>query len=207
DAVNEEMNESLVRAATTASSLESEQDRVNTPQSDKDSLNLKELMVLCITLQSRVLALEQTKATQANEIDSLKRKGRISDIDVDEGITLVNTHDDAEMFDVDQDLHGEEVFVVKQDENVVEKEVDVAQVQVSTAATTPTISVDEATLDQALSELKHAKPKAKAKGIIFHEPEESTTTTTATIPKSKSQDKGKAIMIEEPVKLKKKDQI
>nr|GEW37704.1 hypothetical protein [Tanacetum cinerariifolium] len=37
--------------------------------------------------------------------------------------------------------------------------------------------------------------------------EESTTTTIATIPKPKSQDKGKAIMIEEPVKLKKKDQI
>nr|GFC43869.1 hypothetical protein [Tanacetum cinerariifolium] len=34
---------------------------------------------------------------------------------------------------------------------------------------------------------------------------ESTTTTT--IPKSKHQDKGKVIMIEEPVKLKKKDQI
>nr|GEV03322.1 uncharacterized mitochondrial protein AtMg00810-like [Tanacetum cinerariifolium] len=48
--------------------------------------------------------------------------------------------------------------------------------------------------------------KGKSILIVFHKPEESTT-TTATIPKPKSQDKGKAIMIEEPVKLKRKDQI
>nr|GEU41474.1 hypothetical protein [Tanacetum cinerariifolium] len=244
-----QLNDSLVRVATTASSLEVEQDSVNinktqskatpnesssqgiilgngprcqdtmwdtiaqtrservsklsndsllgrgdTLQSDEDSMKLNELMKLCTTLQSRVLDLEQTKTTQANENDSLKRrlkklkkkkrlrthklkrlyKGRISAIDANEGITLVSTHDDAKMFDVDKDLGGEEVFVAKQDENVVEKEVDAAQ--------------------------------AKAKGIVFHEPEESKT-TTPTKPKPKSQDEGKAIMIEQRVKLKKKDQI
>nr|GEW67227.1 putative ribonuclease H-like domain-containing protein [Tanacetum cinerariifolium] len=277
--VYKELDDSLVRAATTASSLEAKQGsdtmgdtiaqtrsmnvskfsndsllaRDNTLRSDEDSLKLNELMKLRITLQSRVLALEQTNTTQANEIDILKRRvkklekkqrsrthklnrlykvgltarvessddeqslgedvskqGRIRDIDADEGITLVSTHDYVEMFDVDQDLGGEKVFVAKQDKNVVEKEVDVTQVQVSTGATTPPISINEVTLAQALAELKHTKPKAKAKGIIFHEPKESikiTTTTTATIPKTKSQDKGKAIMIEQPVKLKKKDQI
>nr|GEV00522.1 hypothetical protein [Tanacetum cinerariifolium] len=89
EAVNEDMDDSLVRAATTASSIEAKQDSsninksqskatpnepgVNTPRSDEDSLKLKELMELCTTLQSRVLALEQTKAVQANENDSLKR--------------------------------------------------------------------------------------------------------------------------------------
>nr|GFD50379.1 hypothetical protein [Tanacetum cinerariifolium] len=47
---------------------------VNTPQSDKNSLKLREMIKLCTTLQSRVLALEQIKATQANEIDRLKRR-------------------------------------------------------------------------------------------------------------------------------------
>nr|GEX46445.1 hypothetical protein [Tanacetum cinerariifolium] len=56
--------------------------------------------------------------------------GRIVDIDAIEDITLVSTHDE-QMFDVDQDLGGEEVFVAQQDENVVEKEVDVAQIQVT----------------------------------------------------------------------------
>nr|GEV66969.1 hypothetical protein [Tanacetum cinerariifolium] len=249
--LNKEIDDSLKRAAIIATSLDAEQDRgVNTPQSDEDSLKLKELMKLCTNLQNRVLDLETTKVTQANEIDSLKRRvkklekkqqsrthklkrlykvsltarvessdddedlgedaskhGRISDIDADEGINLVSTHNDAEMFDADQDLGYEEVFVAQQDENVVEKEVDAAQIQVTTTATTPTISIDEVNLAQALAELKHTKPKAKAKRIVFHEPEESTITIIAAISEPRSQDKGKAKMIEEPVKLKKKDQI
>nr|GEX51471.1 hypothetical protein [Tanacetum cinerariifolium] len=103
----------------------------NTVQSDEDRLKLNELMELCTTLQSRVLDSEKTKTTQALDVASLKRrvkklekKQRISAIDADEGITLVSTHDDEQMFDADQDLGGEEVFVTKQDENVVEKEVD-----------------------------------------------------------------------------------
>nr|GFC81869.1 hypothetical protein [Tanacetum cinerariifolium] len=84
--------------------------------------------------------------------------------------------------------------VAQQDKKVIEKEVDATQIQVTTAATTPTILIDEATLAQTLVELKHTKPKAKAKGIVFHEQEESTITTTTAVPKSKSQDKGKAKM-------------
>nr|GEX19080.1 hypothetical protein [Tanacetum cinerariifolium] len=136
EAVNEEINDDLERAATTASSLEASERvsklsndslfaGINTPRSDENSLKLKELMELCTTLQNMVLDLENTKTTQAMEIDSLKRRvessddnedlgedtsklGRISDIDADEGITLVSTHDDAKMFDADNDLHGEE---------------------------------------------------------------------------------------------------
>nr|GFB39309.1 hypothetical protein [Tanacetum cinerariifolium] len=108
------------------------------------------------------------------------------------------------MFDVDQDLGSEEVFVALKNENVIENDVNAPQILDTTAATTLTILIDKATLAQALVELKHAKSKAKAKGIVFYEPEEYTTTT---ITKPKSQDKGKAKMIEEPVKLKKKDQI
>ncbi|GJU18591.1 uncharacterized mitochondrial protein-like protein [Tanacetum coccineum] len=301
EAVHKELGDSLVRAATTASSLEAEQDsgnitktrskatpnessslgttsgggprcqetmgdtiaqtrfenvsklsndsllaRGNTLQSDEDRLKLDELMALCTTLQSRVLDLEKTKTTQANEIASLKRRvkklekkrssrthklkrlykvgltarvessgdekdlgedaskqgRRINAIDADEDITLVNVQDDAdnEMFDVDA-LNDEEVFVAGQNENVVEKVVDAAQV--STAATTVTITTEEITLAQALEALKTSKPKVK--GIVFQEP---STTTTTTISSQQSQDKGKGIMIEEPVKpMKKKHQI
>ncbi|GJS12329.1 hypothetical protein Tco_0369125 [Tanacetum coccineum] len=128
-AVNEEMDDSLERAATTATSLDAEQDRGNinktqskatpneagsqgttsgggprcqetmgdtiaqtkcenvsktsndpllakgnTLQSGEDSLKLNELMALCTNLQQRVLDLETTKTTQANEIASLKRR-------------------------------------------------------------------------------------------------------------------------------------
>ncbi|GJS85651.1 hypothetical protein Tco_0752192 [Tanacetum coccineum] len=80
EAVNEEMDDSLVMATTTASSLEAEQDSGNTLQSGEDSLKLNELMELCTNLQTRVLDLETTKTTQANEIASLKRRVKISTV-------------------------------------------------------------------------------------------------------------------------------
>ncbi|GJR53096.1 putative ribonuclease H-like domain-containing protein [Tanacetum coccineum] len=48
--------------------------RGNTLQSGEDILKLEELMALCTTLQSRVIALETTKTSQAEEIVSLKRR-------------------------------------------------------------------------------------------------------------------------------------
>nr|GEX24392.1 hypothetical protein [Tanacetum cinerariifolium] len=106
-------------------------------------------------------------------------------------------------------LGGEEVFVAKQEvvkdvnENFVKEVVNAAQ----DSTTTTTITIEEITLAQALKDLKTLKPKVK--GIDIHEQEESgkSTTKTSTISKQQSQDKGKGIMIEEPVKSKKKDQI
>nr|GEX17216.1 hypothetical protein [Tanacetum cinerariifolium] len=134
------------------------------------------------------LARVKSSKDEALGEENASKQGRITEIDANKDITLVSTHDE-QMFDVDQDLSGKEVFVAQQDENVVEKEVDAAQLQVTTAATTLIISIDEATLDQALAELNHAKPKAKAKGIVFHKLEESTTATTTAIAKPRSHDK------------------
>ncbi|GJR42194.1 putative ribonuclease H-like domain-containing protein [Tanacetum coccineum] len=118
-------------------------------------------------------------------------------IDANEDITLVN--DDNKIFDVDA-LAGEEVFVAEQSGNVVEEVV----AMIDTASTIPvsvaTITDVEITLAQALAELKSAKPKADK--VMIQEPEQGTTTTTPTtiilVPKP-PQNKGKWIMIEEPV--------
>nr|GEU51116.1 hypothetical protein [Tanacetum cinerariifolium] len=194
EAVYKEMDESLVRAATTTSSLEVEQDSGNinkTPsKATPNELSFQETNSGGGPRCQEALedTISQTRSERVFKLLMIhcSQEGRISDIDADQGITLVSTHDDA-----DKDLHGEEVFVTKQDENFVEKEVHATQVQVKTAATTATISIDEVTLAQALVELKHTKPKAKAKRIIFHELKESTTIVTTTIPKTKSQDKGR----------------
>ncbi|GJT13374.1 hypothetical protein Tco_0860416 [Tanacetum coccineum] len=93
EAAHKELGDSLVRATTTASSLEAELDsglrmylnipmiycsqkskRGNTLRSDEDRLKLDELMELCTTLQNQVLDLEKTKTTQHNEIANLKRR-------------------------------------------------------------------------------------------------------------------------------------
>ncbi|GKB75683.1 hypothetical protein Tco_0942578 [Tanacetum coccineum] len=187
EAVHKELGDSLVRVATTASSLEAEQDsgnitktqsketpnessslgttsgggpRGNTLRSDEDRLKLNELMELYTTLQKKVLDLEKTKTTQANEIacGGPRFQETMGDTKLDEEITLVNVQDDAdnETFDLNV-LNDEEVFVAGQYENVVEEVVDV--VQVSTAATTITITTEEITLARALKALKTSKPK------------------------------------------------
>ncbi|GJS56914.1 hypothetical protein Tco_0651698 [Tanacetum coccineum] len=123
------------------------------------------------------------------------------ELDEDNYLVVIQDDVDKEMFDVNA-LNGEEVFFAGKNENVVEEVVDVAQV--STAATTVTITTKEITLAQALEALKTLKPKVK--GIVFQEPGKSTTTTI--ISSQQSQEKGKGIMIEEPVKpVKKKVQI
>nr|GEV63880.1 hypothetical protein [Tanacetum cinerariifolium] len=66
EAVHKELGDNLVRAATTASSLEAEQ--------DSDSLQRDELMTLCTTLQNKVIDLEKIMITQRNEITSLKKR-------------------------------------------------------------------------------------------------------------------------------------
>ncbi|GJY30248.1 hypothetical protein Tco_0413743 [Tanacetum coccineum] len=100
EVVHKELGDSLVRAATTASSLKAEDSgnitktrskatpnessslgttlgggpRGNTLRSDEVSLKLNQLMKLCTNLQQMVLDLEKTKTNLQNEIASLKRR-------------------------------------------------------------------------------------------------------------------------------------
>ncbi|GJY80423.1 hypothetical protein Tco_0493174, partial [Tanacetum coccineum] len=94
ETVTKEWEDIMKRAATTASSLEAEQDndaqtrfktpskqsndpplsRVNTLGSGEDILKLRELMKLCTKLSKRVLDLETTKTGQAKEIANSRKK-------------------------------------------------------------------------------------------------------------------------------------
>ncbi|GJQ99358.1 putative ribonuclease H-like domain-containing protein [Tanacetum coccineum] len=210
EAVYKELGDNLVRAATTASSLEAEHDNgnINKTQS-KATPNESSFLGTTLGGGPRVLDLEKTKTTQHNEIASLKRrvkklekknrsrtyklkrlyKGRINDIDADEEITLVSVQNvDEEMFDVNV-LDGEEGFVAEQEVAANEKDDD-----------------GEITLAQALIEMKSTKPKVK--GVVIQEPGKSTTTkSTSTISLQQSQDKGKGILIELVEPIKKKDLI
>nr|GEU40731.1 ribonuclease H-like domain-containing protein [Tanacetum cinerariifolium] len=164
------------------------------------------LVVLLTMLQMRlsirswvtywVLDLEKTKTSQRNEIDSLKRRVKKlkqrnrSRTHKLKRLNKAGLTVRVESFGDEESLGGEEVFVAKQE-------------IVSTAATTKTITPIEINLAQALKALKTSKPKAN--GIVFHEPGKSTTTPRISL--QQSHDKGKGIMIEEPMKPKKKYQI
>nr|GEU53234.1 hypothetical protein [Tanacetum cinerariifolium] len=211
EAVHKELEDRLVRAAITASSLEVEHDsgNINKIQSKETPNELSsqgtnsdggprcQETIGDIIAQTRVLELEKTKTSQQNEIDSLKR--RVKKLKTRNSS---RTHKLKSLYKVgltarvessrDEDnLGGDKVFVAEQEgvndvnENVVEE----------------TITTEELTLAQALEALKTSKPKVK--GVVIQESSESTTT----IPKQQSQDMGKGIMEDEPVKPKKKDQI
>nr|GEU95801.1 hypothetical protein [Tanacetum cinerariifolium] len=154
EAIYKELDDSLVRAATTASNLEAEQDsgNINKTQSKEipnessskrtDSgggprckilwgILLLRLALKIDSLKRRVKKLEKKQRLRTHKLKRLykvgltvrvessdvnedlgkdaSKQGRISAIDADEGITLVSTHDDAEMFDKKkQELNDEE---------------------------------------------------------------------------------------------------
>ncbi|GJQ96600.1 hypothetical protein Tco_0007739 [Tanacetum coccineum] len=150
------------------------------------------------------------EASLGDQEDASKQGRKIHDIDADEDITLENVHD-ADMFGV-HDLDGDEVFV-ETEEPVVNAATTTSTIPVSAAKD---LSDVDMTLAQALAELKSTKPKAvttaatttttavtrpKAKGLVIQEQEQASTPITS------SKDKGKGIMVEEPLKMKKKDQV
>ncbi|GJS91847.1 hypothetical protein Tco_0774483 [Tanacetum coccineum] len=150
-------------------------------------------------LQEKVLDLEKAKTAQAKEIACLKKRGRkIADLDADEEVTLIDEtqerNDEEMLFDVQDDLRGEEVVAEKE---VAEKEVSVADPITTAGEVVTTANIDELTLAQTLIEIKTPKPKAITT---------AATTTTTTRPKARgvAKDKGKAIMVEPKKYLKRR---
>ncbi|GKE25150.1 hypothetical protein Tco_1436662 [Tanacetum coccineum] len=158
------------------------------------------------------------------------KKGRIDDIDANEDIYLVNVHRDEDIFGVN-DLEGNEVNVEIDVDHEVVVETQVASKDVKLSVDEVTLAQALAALKSAnpkadkvmLQEPEHgtitttiaattvtaARTRPKAKGIVIHEEEQATTPIVFSQQPSqvKVQDKGKGIMVEEPLKMKKKDQI
>ncbi|GKD59306.1 hypothetical protein Tco_1296815 [Tanacetum coccineum] len=156
--------------------------------------------------------------------DASKQGRKIADLDANAEVTLIDEtqerYDEEMLFDVQDDLQGEEV--------VAEKKVSAAN-PVTTAGevvtiATATTTVDELTLAQTLMEIKAAKPKAvttaairistvvastrpKAKGIIFHDQEEQVFAFTpivssSQLPQAKDKGNGKIVETKNPLKKK-----
>ncbi|GKE51866.1 hypothetical protein Tco_1487022 [Tanacetum coccineum] len=220
EAVHKELGDSLVRAATTASSLEAEQDSGNitktrskaTPnkssslgttsggspkgnilRSDEDKLKLNELMELCTNLQTRVIDLEKTKTTQQNEIASLKR--RVKKL---EKKSRSRTHKLKRLYKVsltarvesskDEEELGEDASKQGRMINDINTDEDITLVNVQDDA-------DNVMFDVNVLNGEEVFVTGQNENVV----EEVVDA---------AQDKGKGIMIEEPVKpIKKKDQI
>ncbi|GKC57454.1 hypothetical protein Tco_1085052, partial [Tanacetum coccineum] len=175
-----------------------------------------------VDLKKRVHRLEKKKKSRTTCLKRLKKVGmsrRVESSEDQESLVddTQGRSDDADMFDID-DLHGDEVNVdmpvgENQEQSVKEREVDTS-VEGSAAPTT----IEEITLAQTLIQIKAAKPKVvttaattttttrpKARGVVVQEPSEFRTPQESQ--PSITKDKGKAIMIEPEVPLKRKDQV
>ncbi|GJW70189.1 putative ribonuclease H-like domain-containing protein [Tanacetum coccineum] len=173
--------------------------------------------------------ISSNEASLGDQEDASKQGRKIDDIDKDAEITLVHEtqgrYGDEEMFDTGV-LDGDEVLaepeVTIKDVNLSVDEVTLAQALAAlksakvqekanvveepseSITTTPTL-----TTTTAATTITAVSTRPRAKGLVIHEEEQATTPTVSSQQPSqvKAQDKGKGIMVEEPMKMKKKDQI
>ncbi|GJY97404.1 hypothetical protein Tco_0514314 [Tanacetum coccineum] len=178
-------------------------------------------------MSRRVKSSEDQESLGAPE-DASKQGRSIANLDKDDDVTLVDEtqerQDDELMFDT-RVLDANEMHVeakvdekdeqsTKLDDSNTGEAVTTASVEDSAAPTT----IKEITLAQTLIQIKAAKPKVvttaattttttrpKARGVVVQEPSEFRVPQEAQ--PSISKDKGKGIMIEPEVPLKRKDQI
>ncbi|GJS90416.1 putative ribonuclease H-like domain-containing protein [Tanacetum coccineum] len=184
--------------------------------SGEDSSELNELMVLCISLQEQLLDLQNAKVAQAQEIaiskkkvKKLERKRRSRPAGF-RRLKKIGVRKSKASMDKDS-------LVIDGDEVVAE------HAKVVTTVSVPTTTTNELTLAQTLIEIAKSKKveaittaatsvttaavsRPKAKGIVFHEPEQ-THRPTISSSQPLSKDKGKGIMTEPEKPLKKKDHV
>ncbi|GJT79184.1 hypothetical protein Tco_1053526 [Tanacetum coccineum] len=160
--------------------------------------------------------------------DASKQGRSIEDIDKDTDVTLVDEtqerQDEDLMFDtrvldtdemlVEAKINEKDEQSTKLDDSTAGEAVTTASVEGSAAPTT----IEEITLAQTLIQIKAAKPKVvttaattttttrpKARGVVVQEPSEFRTPQE--VQPSITKDKGKGIMVEPEVPLKRKDQV
>nr|GEY50694.1 hypothetical protein [Tanacetum cinerariifolium] len=168
--------------------LEDELKRTNTAQQTKID-----------GLKRRFKKLEKKQRSRTHKLKRLHKVGHTA--------RVISSSDDEGLGEEDTSKYGRIINDLDADEDitlvVVDKEPSVDVAQVSAAVTT--VTIDDITLVKALEDLKTLK--LDIIGIVINDHEEPSKSRTTTISLKKSQDKGKAKMIKEPVKLKKKDQI
>ncbi|GJW00355.1 hypothetical protein Tco_1555606, partial [Tanacetum coccineum] len=187
-------------------------------------------------LKKRVQKLERKKKSRTTGLKRLRKVGESSRVASSEDKEN-DLHDDEVIVDMAVGEKQEQSAKVDEREvstgvedsvapiilvTTADEGVTAAKIDEFTPTNAPTTVIDELTLSQTLIEIKAAKTKAitivatttttrrpKSRGVVVQEPSEFRTTTSspqASQP-SKAKDKGKAIVIEPEVPLKRKDQV
>nr|GEU40746.1 retrovirus-related Pol polyprotein from transposon TNT 1-94 [Tanacetum cinerariifolium] len=176
--------------------------------SGEDRLKLTKLMELCTQLKSRVLALETTKANQALEIRSLKR--RVKKI---EKKAKKKNHKLKRLYKIGSSTRGESSKDVclgdQEDASKQGKIIDDLDDDEGVALVDKTQGRNDQDMFDTITTAGVETSKPKAKGIVIQKPSKTPTPTPidSSQQPSKAKDKGKAKMIEPKKPLKRKDQI
>ncbi|GJW50399.1 hypothetical protein Tco_0091750 [Tanacetum coccineum] len=236
ETIYEERGDIMKRVATTAASLDVEQDSGdNTPRSGDNRLKIVEFMEICTKLFDRVLALENVNTAQDLEITSLKKrvkklekkkkertpqlKRRLFKVRIESstGKSLGDQEDASKqgrnIAESDQD---EGISFVQEDAKTqgrYDYEFDVTTV--SAPITTAGVSVSTAkpstppTTTTVIEDedLIIAQTLMKMRSVTMQEPSESRIRKAVPPSQHDLKDKGKAKMIKPEKPLKKKDQI
>ncbi|GJT65591.1 hypothetical protein Tco_1017071 [Tanacetum coccineum] len=176
------------------------------PVTEEPSMQLKELIDFCTKLQQRVLDLENTKTAQAQEITSLKR--RVKRLEKKGGSRthklkrLRRVGRSARIVSSEEASLGDQEDASKQERKIddIDADAEITLVDETQGRHNDDLMFDMGVLND--EEVFAGQPTTK--GVVMQELSESITTTT---PITSSKDKGKGIMVEEPLKMKKKDQV
>ncbi|GJS56924.1 hypothetical protein Tco_0651708 [Tanacetum coccineum] len=185
---------------------------VNTPRSDEDRLKLNELMEFCTKLQQRVLDLENTKTAQAQEITSLKL--RVKKLEKKGGLRthklkrLYKVGRSARVISSDEASLGDQEDASKQGRKIndIDKVAEITLVHETQGGygdeeMFDTVTTAGKVVTTASVEISTASVEISTASVEINRDQK---TRPQQLP---SKDKGKGIMVEEPMKMKKKDQI
>ncbi|GKB20659.1 hypothetical protein Tco_0854582, partial [Tanacetum coccineum] len=219
EAINEEMFDSVERTTTTASSLEAEQARgghtlgsgedsmehqieltdnvpntphdsplpgVNTPRSDEGSLELNELMDLVTKLSHMVFDLEKVKTAQAKEIAGLKRS--VTKLEQRQRSKILKNHPFRFSSSRRQSL-GMAIVQEKDAENQGKIGADDTEVVKGSV-----FDDEDVTMAMAQTLIKMKEEKAKEKGVVIKDVEDSPRLETESVEKTKKKVQGDAQM-------------
>nr|GEW22367.1 ribonuclease H-like domain-containing protein [Tanacetum cinerariifolium] len=178
------------------------------PAADFPTSLLQEALDACATLTRRVEHLEYDKMAQALKITKLKRrvkkleKGNIVKVLKLRRLKRIGT---SQKIDTSNDT----VMDDESNQGRILDEMD-KMIETVTAASTITSAaepqVPAATITAAPIKVA-AAPSRRMKGMVIRDPKEESTTSSIILAETKSKDKGKGILVEEPKPLKKKQQV
>ncbi|GJW07818.1 hypothetical protein Tco_1570241 [Tanacetum coccineum] len=159
EAVYKEMDDSLEKAATTATVLDAEQDRVNI---DKDPV---------VGRSARIVSSDE--ASLGDQEDASKHGRKMDDIDRDAELHWLNkTRDNGDEIIVDEVTLAQALAALKSVK--LQEKSNVIEEPSESITTTPTL-----TTTTTATTIIVASTRPKAKGLVIHEDEQATTPTVS----------------------------